>query len=237
MQIVEPTLIRFYRVAALIPLYILLFLYIFIPPHLFLRVAEGSITVYLRRYFHLITVLVRDKPGINTRRPKSSVATQWRLVTTLGIRIKDTHRAILCDARPLPVLFNKNANNSDNADPYIYIRDRVLHSSRIFSSLSIYIFLYEAADGKLCKKKSFSISILNIFITKILLNESQEMRNANGKKNVHWMIDRTSFELRDQWSVSMQINLHLIDYLSLFSFDSKESDWQWVKLKELKSTR
>lgn len=46
----------------------------------------------------------------------------------------------------LPVLFNKNANNSDNADPHI--RDRVLHSSRIFSFL--YIFLCEAGDGKLC---------------------------------------------------------------------------------------
>lgn len=67
--------------------------------------------------------------------------------------------------------------------------------------------------------------MLNIFIImKILfyLNEMQEMQNDT-MKNVHWMIDCTSFKLQDQWSILMQINLDLIDYLSLFSFDSNES--------------
>lgn len=55
--------------------------------------------------------------------------------------------------------------------------------------------------------------MLNIFIImKILfyLNEMQEMQNDT-MKNVHWMIDCTSFKLQDQWSILMQINLDLID--------------------------
>lgn len=69
MQIVKSTLVL-QRAAALIPLSVLSpLLRIFIPPYLFPRVGEGEgegggfITVYLCRYFHLITILVRDSLG------------------------------------------------------------------------------------------------------------------------------------------------------------------------------
>lgn len=219
MQIVKPTLARFYRVAAFISL-LLFFIYIFIPPHLFPCVG-GLYNCLSMSLFPLDYCIGVRQPGINTEariKRRHSVKTG----DYVSIRIKDTHRAILCDARPLPVLFNKNANNSDNANPYI--RDRVLHSSRIFFLLYIYFFYANQRTVNFAKR--VSITILNIFIiVKILfyLNESQEMQ-IDTMENVHWMIDRTSFKLRDQWSASMQINLNLIDYLSLFSFDSKESD-------------
>lgn len=100
----------------------------------------------------------------------------------------------------------------------------------------LYIFFY-VKQRTVNFAKKISMIILNIFIImKILfyLNELQEMQNDT-MENVHWMIDCTSFKLQYQWSVLMQINIDLINYLSLFSFDSKESGW--IKLKELQRIR
>lgn len=109
------------------------FIYLFL--HIYSRVG-GLYNCLSMSLFPLDYCIGARQPGINTEariKRRHSVKTG----DYVGIGIKDTHRAILCDARPLPVLFNKNANNSDNADPYI--RDRVLRSSRIFF-FSIYLF-------------------------------------------------------------------------------------------------
>lgn len=119
----------------------------------------------------------------------------------------------------------------------IAIMQTHIYATEFFIRLVFFLFyislLYEAGDGKLCRKSlNNHIKYLHYYEDIILFERiARDAKWCNGERTcIGWSIAHfSSCEINGRF----RCNLNLIDHLSLFSFDSKKSDL--VKLKVLKS--